>query len=299
MIKHTTVLLKESIKNMDINPDGFYVDATLGLGGHSKEILKKLEKGKLFSFDQDKNAIDYSKNKLGNEKIFYINDNFKNLELNLKKNGINKIDGIIYDLGTSYYQLTDEERGFTYHGENVKLDMRMDQNAQKNAINILNEYSESELEKIFREYGEEKKSKILAKKIVDYRKNELIDTNSKLNKIIKEVKGYDKNKHPAKNVYQAIRIEVNNEFGVLIESLKQAINLLKVNGRIVVITFHSLEDKIVKDFFWKLKNKVKITEYENIHYFKTLKTIYPTKGEIKNNNSSRTAKVRTLVKNYE
>ncbi len=298
-MKHLTVLKEETINRLNIENGGVYVDATLGLGGHSEEILKRLENGKLICFDHDVETINFSKKRLDKYKnVTFIKSNFKNLENELKKLEIKKINGIIYDLGTSYYQLTSETRGFSYHGENIELDMRMDTSLKIDAKYILNNYSKEQLVNIFWKYGEEKYSIKIAEEIIEFRKKKELKTNTELNTIIKKVKGY-KTKHPSKQVYQSLRIEVNKELENLKESLGQASKLLKVNGRINVITFHSLEDKIVKDFFWKLKNIKEENLFEIKNKFKSLKTIYPSKDEIKINKSSRSAKLRTIVKNYE
>ncbi|BDU67563.1 MAG: ribosomal RNA small subunit methyltransferase H [Candidatus Tyloplasma litorale] len=295
-MKHYSVLSNEVIKKLNIKKDGIYIDCTLGLGGHTSLIAKKANKGKVVAFDQDPNAMSKAKENLSKYKnILYVEDNFKNIKINLEKLGIKKVDGILYDLGTSYYQLTDEKRGFTYHGEST-LDMRMNPNQNISAINILNEYSKDELAEIFFKYGNEKKSHKLAQAIVDYRKNNKITLNTQLNEIIKSVKGFIKDKHPSKNIFQAIRIEVNDEMNVIKKSLNDSIELLKKNGVITVITFHSLEDRIVKKLFWEKKEDIDITNMGNIHKFKTNKVIYPTKKEIEINKASRSAKLRTLVK---
>ncbi len=298
-MKHYTVLKSEAIEKLKINKDGIYVDATLGLGGHSEEIAKKLNGGKLICFDQDEKAIEFSKNRLSKYKnVLFVKSNFKNLKIELEKININKIDGIIYDLGTSYYQLTDEDRGFSYHGENIELDMRMDLNLKIDAKHILNNYSQEELSNIFWKYADEKYSRKIAEKIIEYRENKELKTNTELNKIIKDVKGFQE-KHPSKQVYQALRIEVNKELDVISESLLQAMELLNKDGRIAVITFHSLEDKVVKEIFWNSKKEKIETLFETSQKYRTLKTVYPTKDEININNPSRSAKLRTLVKNYE
>lgn len=294
-MKHYSVLSKETIDKLKIKPDGIYVDATLGLGGHTRLIAEKASR--VISFDQDPQAMAHAKEDLkdfGN--ITFIQDNFKNLEVRLNELGIDKIDGILYDLGTSYYQLTDEDRGFTYHGETI-LDMRMNPEQSKSALEVINGYSEDSLADIFFKYGDEPKARQLAKAIVEYRDTEeKIRLNTQLNDIIRKVKGFNKEKHPAKNVYQAIRIEVNDEIKVIADSLEQAIKLLKKNGIVAVITFHSLEDKTTKDIFWKYKEDIEITPMGNNHKYKTSKTVYPTKAEVEENKASRSAKLRTLTK---
>jgi 16S rRNA (cytosine1402-N4)-methyltransferase len=189
-IKHYSVLKNEVIDKMDIKPDGIYVDATLGLGGHSEEIAKRLTTGKLICFDQDEKAMASAKERLGEykDRIHFVESNFANLKEELSKLGISKIDGILYDLGTSYYQLTDESRGFTYHGE-TELDMRMDLSKEFSAYDVVNEYSEEELSRVFREFGDEKQHRRLASAIVEAREIKPIKLNTELNEIIKSVKG--------------------------------------------------------------------------------------------------------------
>lgn len=298
-MKHISVLKNEVIKKLNLHDNGVYVDMTLGLGGHTNSILSIVKNSIIIAFDQDENAIEYVKKNINdnkNNKIYLINDNFKNLGNVLNSLNIKKVDGILYDLGPSYYQLTDINRGFTYHNEEVVLDMRMDPKQEIDAKFILNNYSEQKLTEIFWKFGEERKSRELAKSIINYREEKEILTNTQLNEIIKNVKGYQPAKHPSKNVYQALRIEVNKEFDVLQESLMQAMKYLNLNGRILVITFHSLEDKIVKDYFWKLKEYKIELEKENLSFFRTHKTIYPSKLEKTINKSSRSAKLRVLEK---
>ncbi len=298
-MEHYSVLNKEVIKKLNINPAGIYVDATLGLGGHAKQIAKKLTSGTLFAFDQDNEALTFAKDQLKSySNIIYINDNFKNLKDQLEKHHIKEIDGIIYDLGTSYFQLTEESRGFTYHGE-AKLDMRMDQNQDLSAYEVVNTYPEEKLADIFFRFGDEKQARKLAKAIVDRRTNQTIVTNVQLNEIIKQVKGWNKKKHPSKNIFQAIRIEVNKELEVLETSLVDALSLLKVGGICEVISFHSLEDKIVKDIFWKNKEDIMITPLGNQPRFHTSKAVYPSPKELLENKSSRSAKLRTIKKIHE
>jgi|ERR1051325_1186339 16S rRNA (cytosine1402-N4)-methyltransferase len=298
MINHEPVLLKETIQKLKIKEDGIYVDATLGLGGHSEAILKKLKKGKLIAIDQDLDALNFSKNKLkGYKNIIFIHGNFRDLKDYLIKLKIEKIDGIIYDLGTSYYQLTDIGRGFSYKAKDILLDMRMDQKNQKlTASIILNTYPEEKLLYIFKRYAEEKLAKKLVEEIINYRKDTKILFNHQLNEIIAKVKIYNKKKNRFKNIYQGLRIEVNNEIDAIEKSLLQAADILNKNGRIIVITFHSLEDRIVKDIFFKFKDLKEETEYQIIKNFRTLKTIYPSKGEIEKNNSSRSSRMRVLEK---
>lgn len=253
-LMHKSVLLNESINGLNIKEDGIYVDCTLGYAGHSSEILKRLKKGYLYAFDQDDEAILASKAKLNSIASNYeiIKSNFVNLKEELNKRGITKVDGILFDLGVSSPQLDNAYRGFSYH-EDAKLDMRMDKDNPLSAYQVVNDYSESDLITIFYRYGEERYSKSIARKIVDYRKNKKIETTLELVEIIKSAvpEKYKRETHPAKRCFQAIRIEVNKELEVFEIALKDAIEILNTNGRICVITFHSLEDKICKEIFKK------------------------------------------------
>lgn len=300
---HYSVLLNESIEGLQIKDDGNYIDATLGYGGHSSEILKRIKRGKLFAFDQDQEAIDYSTKRLSeisnNFEIFHTN--FKNM-----KEFINEeIDGIVFDLGVSSPQLDNEERGFSFH-KDAKLDMRMDQSQELSAYQVVNDYSFEKLSKIFFEYGEEKYSKSIAKKIVDYRESKSIETTLELVEIIKSSvpMSYRNEGHPARKVFQAIRIEVNNELGILEQSIKDAFSLLKPKGRICIITFHSLEDKIVKNVFKELssdsvfsKNLPVVPESMKAKAkLITKNPILPSENELSENNRSRSAKLRIIEK---
>lgn len=253
-LMHKSVLLNESINGLNIKEDGIYVDCTLGYAGHSSEILKRLKKGYLYAFDQDDEAILASKAKLNSIASNYeiIKSNFVNLKEELNKRGVTKVDGILFDLGVSSPQLDNAYRGFSYH-EDAKLDMRMDKDNPLSAYQVVNDYSESDLITIFYRYGEERYSKSIARKIVDYRKNKKIETTLELVEIIKSAvpEKYKRETHPAKRCFQAIRIEVNKELEVFEIALKDAIEILNTNGRICVITFHSLEDKICKEIFKK------------------------------------------------
>lgn len=296
MMKHYSVLSKETIDKLKVKKDGIYIDCTLGLGGHTRLLATAASEGRVISFDQDPQAMAKAQENLSDlNNITFITDNFKNIKQRVNELGIEKVDGILYDLGTSYYQLTDEDRGFTYHGE-TKLDMRMNPEQELSALEVVNEYDKDALADIFYKYGDEPKAYKIAEAIIKYREDKRIELNTELNDIIKSVKGYVKEKHPSKNIFQAIRIEVNDEIGVIEESLKDAITLLKVKGIIGVITFHSLEDRTVKNIFWKEKENIDITPMGNIHHFKTSKAIYPTKDEIEENKASRSAKLRTLTK---
>ncbi len=297
-MKHESVLLNECIENLNIKPNGIYVDATLGGAGHSLEIVKRLSSGLLVGFDQDEFAIQYATNRLKDFNNFKIvKSNFRNLTEELNKLGINKIDGILFDLGLSSFQIDDRERGFSYLN-NYELDMRMDQDLEVSAKDILNNYSLEDLTRIFRDYGEEKNAYQIARKIVDRRP---ITMTSELVTITDEV-NYKVKGHSAKRVFQALRIEVNEELDVLHEALAQLNDLLNPGGRIVIITFHSLEDRIVKHYF-KENSEVEIIKGMPIaiepkpnYKVITKKPILPTDEEMKHNSRSRSAKLRVAEK---
>ena len=302
MKPHISVLLNESIENLNIKEDGIYVDCTLGFAGHSSQILKRIKTGKLFAFDQDGEAIEYSKKILGSISNNYeiINSNFVNLRDELHKRGIKKVDGILFDLGVSSVQLDEAERGFSYHKDS-KLDMRMNQNQKLSAYEVVNEYSLEDLTRIFYEYGEEKYSKSIAKSIIN---NRPINTTLELAEIIKSSvpEKYRRNSHPARKVFQAIRIEVNDELNVFQKALNDAIDMLDVGGRLCVITFHSLEDRICKNTLKKESEINKIykglpeipDEYKP--KIKIIKKIKPSKEELEDNNRSRSAILRVCEK---
>lgn len=304
-LMHKSVLLNESINGLNIKEDGIYVDCTLGYAGHSSEILKRLKKGYLYAFDQDDEAILASKAKLNSIASNYeiIKSNFVNLKEELNKRGVTKVDGILFDLGVSSPQLDNAYRGFSYH-EDAKLDMRMDKDNSLSAYQVVNDYSESDLITIFYRYGEERYSKSIARKIVDYRKNKKIETTLELVEIIKSAvpEKYKRETHPAKRCFQAIRIEVNKELEVFEIALKDAIEILNTNGRICVITFHSLEDKICKEIFKKNSEVNKVFKgLPNIpkEYMPRLKIIgkyTPTKEELGDNNRSRSSTLRIAEK---
>ena len=304
-LMHKSVLLNESINGLNIKEDGIYVDCTLGYAGHSSEILKRLKKGYLYAFDQDDEAILASKAKLNSIASNYeiIKSNFVNLKEELNKRGITKVDGILFDLRVSSPQLDNAYRGFSYH-EDAKLDMRMDKDNPLSAYQVVNDYSESDLITIFYRYGEERYSKSIARKIVDYRKNKKIETTLELVEIIKSAvpEKYKRETHPAKRCFQAIRIEVNKELEVFEIALKDAIEILNTNGRICVITFHSLEDKICKEIFKKNSEVNKVFKgLPNIpkEYMPRLKIIgkyTPTKEELDDNNRSRSSTLRIAEK---
>ncbi len=304
-MKHYSVMLSESIEGLNIKEDGIYVDATLGYGGHSSEILKKLTKGHLYSFDQDQEAINDSKKRLleiGNN-FTIIYSNFVNMKEKLKEQGITKVDGILFDLGLSSPQIDNKDRGFTFMTD-APLDMRMDTSKELTAAKIVNTYSIEELANIFFIYGEEKMSKIIAKKIVSERLNREIKTTKELVKIIESAVGakYFNKNHPERQIFQAIRIEVNGELDVLKKVLPDAISLLNKGGRISVITFHSLEDRIVKQIFKKdsdiddLVKGLPVIPKEFQPKLKLInkKPILPSEKELNENSRSRSAKLRIV-----
>jgi len=304
-MKHYSVMLNESIDGLNIKSDGIYVDATLGYGGHSSEILKRLDTGHLYSFDQDEEAIKYSKDRLKKigKNFTIIYSNFKDLKKKLKEQKITKVDGILFDLGLSSPQIDDASRGFSFM-QDAPLDMRMDKNRKFDAKKVVNEYSIEELANIFFTYGEEKMSKVIAKKIVQMRLDKKIETTKELVQIIESAVGakYFNKFHPERQIFQAIRIEVNGELTVLNEVLPDAIDLLNIGGRISVITFHSLEDRIVKQIFKKesevddlVKGLPEIPkEFEPKIKLINKKPILPSEEEIKENSRSKSAKLRII-----
>ncbi len=303
--RHISVLLEESISSLNIKEDSTIVDCTLGYGGHSSKILAKVKKGFLFAFDQDSEAIEYSTNRLSKigANFTIIKSNFVNLKEKLNELGVEKVDGVLYDLGVSSPQLDDSTRGFSYH-EDARLDMRMDRENPLSAYEVVNNYSKEDLARIFYRYGEDKFSNNIAKKIVEYRAKKPIETTLELVEIIKTAvpMKFRKDKHPARQIFQAIRIEVNKELDVIEPSLEQALSMLKIGGRVAVITFHSLEDRLVKNYFKKVTNideKVKglpnIPE-EYLPNFKLVinKAIEPSQEELNNNQRARSAKLRVI-----
>ncbi len=305
MEKHFSVLLKESIAALNLKEDSVIVDCTLGYGGHSSYILQRIKKGFLFAFDQDSEAIRHSTNRLSaiGTNFTIIKSNFVNLKSELEKQGITEVDGILFDLGVSSPQLDDASRGFSFH-EDAKLDMRMDKDNPLSAYGVVNTYSKEKLADIFYKYGEDKFSRNIAKKIVEYREQKPIETTLELVEIIKSAvpMKFRKEKHPARQIFQAIRIEVNHELDVLEPALEQALSLIKVGGRVAVITFHSLEDRTVKRIFkekCKIDDKVKglpnIPD-EYLPDFKLVvnKAILPSEEELEQNNRSRSAKLRVI-----
>ncbi|CAM3340887.1 16S rRNA (cytosine(1402)-N(4))-methyltransferase RsmH [Vagococcus fessus] len=309
---HTTVLLNETVDMLDIKEDGIYIDCTLGGAGHSSYLLSQLsEEGHLYAFDQDQIAIDNAKVKLAEyvEKgmVTFVKSNFRYLEQEMASLGVSEVDGILYDLGVSSPQLDEAERGFSYH-QDAPLDMRMDQDSPLTARDLINEYDYHELVKIFYRYGEEKFSKQIAREIERVRQIKPIETTGELVEIIKDVipaPARRKGGHPAKRVFQAVRIAVNDELAVVEESLEQAIRILGKDGRISVITFHSLEDRIVKTIF-KEYSQPKDTppglpiipdEFQPILKLVNRKPVLPSDEELEANNRARSAKLRVAEKN--
>ena len=307
MFKHIPVMLNECIEGLNIKPNGVYVDSTLGRGGHSSEILKRLTSGQMYCFDQDKQAIAESRERLENisNKFTLIHSNFEFIKSKLSELGVEKVDGIIFDLGVSSTQFDDGDRGFSYRYD-ARLDMRMNQETSLTAHDVINNYSLQELTKIFNEYGEEKYSYNIAKNIVKARENKMIETTFELVDIIKNSlpsKVLSKKGHPAKQVFQAIRIEVNRELEVLKNGLRDAATLLNSNGRLVVITFNSLEDRIVKNIFKELTfegegSRYLPTQTKEVDYvLLNLKVIIPSDEEQEENPRSKSAKLRIIERN--
>lgn len=305
---HVSVLLNECIENLNIKPDGIYVDGTMGGAGHSLEIVKKLsEKGMLIGIDRDEEALAVAKERLKEfNNVKYVHDNHDNIDEIIKNLNIKGVDGILLDLGVSSYQIDEKTRGFTYMDDGP-LDMRMDKSQKLTAEYIVNNYKEQDLARIIFEYGEEKFSRKIARNICEYRKNKKIETTGELVKIIeKSIPGKfrEKNSHPAKRTFQAIRIEVNNEIEPLYNTVKNSINALNSKGRLCVITFHSLEDRMVKKAYVDAEGKCtcpKDLPYcvcGNISLGKiiTKKPILPTEKEMQENSRSRSAKLRVFEK---
>lgn len=303
--KHISVLLEESISSLNLKSDSVIVDCTLGYGGHSSKILSKVKKGFLFAFDQDSEAIRHSTNRLNEigTNFTIIKSNFVKLKEKLNEIGIFHVDGVLFDLGVSSPQLDEKERGFSYH-EDARLDMRMDKDNKLSAYEVVNNYTKEDLARIFYKYGEDKFANNIAKKIVEYRESKKIETTLELVEIIKTAvpMKFRKDKHPARQIFQAIRIEVNKELDVIEPALEQALSMLNIGGRVAVITFHSLEDRIVKNYFkeiTKIDDKVKglpnIPE-EFLPDFKLVcnKAIEPGKQELENNPRARSAKLRVI-----
>lgn len=311
--EHISVLLNETIENLQIKEDGTYLDGTLGGGGHAYHVVNKLgENGCFYGIDQDEAAIEAATSRLKEfgDKVVIIRDNYINAKEALAKRGIEKVDGIVLDLGVSSYQLDTVERGFSYKYEDTTLDMRMDRRQTLSAKEIINEYPEMELYRMIRDYGEDKFAKNIAKHIVKARAEKEIITTGELNQIIKAAipaKLRVTGGHPSKKTFQAIRIECNSELDVLKASLEELIELLNPGGRLCIITFHSLEDRIVKAFFRKNANPCtcpsnfpacicgKVSTGKVI----TRKPIYPSEQEIEENKRSKSAKLRVFEKTVE
>lgn len=305
---HTSVLLGETIEALHIKPDGIYVDGTIGGGGHSCEICKRLsDRGRLIGMDQDAAAIEAATVRLGEfkNKVTIIRSNFCEMRQKLAGMGVTSVDGIILDLGVSSYQLDTADRGFTYRDEDAPLDMRMDQRQTRTAKDIVNGYSEMELYRIIRDYGEDRFAKNIAKHIVQARQEKALETTGELIHVIKAaipMKVRAVGGHPAKRTFQAIRIELNNELGVLRESLDDMIGLLRDKGRICIITFHSLEDRIVKEAFRRNENPcvcpkefpVCVCGRRPTGKVITRKPVLPGKEETEANSRAKSAKLRVF-----
>lgn len=309
--QHYTVMLKETVDGLNIQPEGIYVDCTLGGAGHSEYLLSQLQsKGHLYAFDQDQKAINHAKKRLApyveKGQVTFIKSNFRFLREKLEEIGVTHVDGILYDLGVSSPQLDEAQRGFSYH-QDAPLDMRMDQSAAFSAYNVINEYDYHELVKIFYRYGEEKFSKQIAREIERVRKEHPIATTGELVEIIKTAipaPARRKGGHPAKRIFQAVRIAVNDELGAIEDSLEQAIALLNPKGRVSVITFHSLEDRIVKTMFKEYSSPKDLPpglpvipeEYQPELKLITRKPMVASEAELAENNRSRSAKLRIAEK---
>lgn len=303
--EHKSVLLEETVNGLNIKPDGIYVDGTLGGGGHAFEVCKQLSnKGSFIGIDQDEAAIEAAGIRLRDfgERVTIVRSNYCDMKLQLQKLGIDKVDGIVLDLGVSSYQLDTAERGFSYRVD-VPLDMRMDRRQEMTAKDIINTYSEMELYRIIRDYGEDKFAKNIAKHIVLEREKGSIETTGQLIEIIKRaipMKFQKNGGHPAKRTFQAIRIELNRELDVLRDSLDEMIDMLNENGRICIITFHSLEDRIVKSIFKRNENPctcpshfpVCVCGNESKGKVITRKPILPSAEELEYNSRSKSAKLR-------
>ena len=305
---HKSVLLDETIENLKIQPDGIYVDGTLGGGGHSYEIASRLQGGRLIGIDQDDAAIAAATERLApfSEKVTIVRSNYVNMKTVLEQQGIASVDGILLDLGVSSYQLDTVERGFTYKVD-TPLDMRMDRRQTISAREIVNDYSEKELFRVIRDYGEDPFAKNIAKHIVQERAKAPIETTGQLNEIIKAAipaKMRATGGHPSKRTYQAIRIECNHELDVLKNSLDTMIDLLNPGGRLCIITFHSLEDRIVKSAFKRRENPctcppefpVCVCGKKSAGKVITRKPILPSEQEMEENSRSKSAKLRVFEK---
>lgn len=306
--KHYSVLLEETIENLNIKPDGIYVDGTLGGAGHAGQVARRLsEKGRLIGIDQDADAIKAASERLApfGDRITIIRSNYANMKEELHRIGVEHVDGIVLDLGVSSFQLDTPERGFTYREADAPLDMRMDDRQTLTAKDIVNDYSEMDLYRIIRDYGEDKFAKNIAKHIVAERAKKAIETTGELTEIIRAsipMKVQATGGHPAKRTFQAIRIELNRELEVLQNNLDEMIELLNPGGRICIITFHSLEDRIVKTSFKKNENPCTcpsdfpVCVCGNVSKGKviTRKPILPSEEELEENSRSKSAKLRVF-----
>lgn len=308
--KHVTVLLHEAVKGLAIKPSGIYVDATLGGGGHSSLIASQLDNGRLYSFDQDRTAIDYNRQHLAPAiaagRVVLVEDNFRHLKAALAQRGVRAIDGIVYDLGVSSPQFDDAKRGFSYQHD-APLDMRMNQQQSLSAKTVVNEWPYQRLEKILYRYGEERFAPQIARNIERHRQRQAIETTGELVEVIKEAipaAAHRHGGHPAKKSFQAIRIAVNDELGALEESLEQAFDLLKTGGRISVITFQSLEDRLVKTMFREksslpdLPQGLPVIPAGMQPHFKLVnkKPVVPSHDELVANHRAHSAKLRVIEK---
>lgn len=308
--EHVTVLLHEAVALLEIKPDGLYVDATLGGGGHTGEILKQLTSGTLYSFDQDDTAIQYNTKQYADEiaagKLVLIHQNFRTFKSALAERGVTAVDGIVYDLGVSSVQFDDGQRGFSYNYD-AELDMRMDKRQTLTAKTIVNDWPFNDLLRILSRYGEDRFPKQIARKIEQHRENGPINTTFELVDIIKEAipaPARRKGGHPAKRTFQALRIAVNDELGALEDSLTQAIDLLAPDGRISVITFQSLEDRLVKQMFREKTTAPELPaglpvlpgQFEADYTLLTRKPILPSQDEMADNHRSESAKLRGIAR---
>ena len=305
--KHYSVMLQETIDMLDVKSDGIYVDCTLGGGGHSLEIAKRLDKGRLICIDRDMDAINAGKERLSEhlDKVTFVNSNFKNIKDVLSELGIEKVDGITADLGVSSYQFDTVERGFSYHGD-APLDMRMNREDSFSAYDLVNTYSEDELNRVISEYGEEKFASRIARAIVIERQKKEIKTTLELVEIIKSAvpKASQIDKHPARRTFQALRIEVNDEIGMLKGAVESMVDSLKTGGRLAIITFHSLEDRAVKEVFRSMTDgctcpkefPICVCGFKASIRSLTKKPVSATDAELDENNRSRSAKLRGVEK---
>lgn len=303
---HKSVLLNECLENLNIKENGIYVDATLGYAGHSSEILKRIPKGHLYGFDQDDFAIEKSNERLSKigDNYTIIRSNFANMKEELEKLGVDYVDGILFDLGVSSVQIDQADRGFSFH-QDANLDMRMDTTSEFSAYNLVNEYVYHDLVRVLRDYGEEKYATSIAKNIVKAREEKKIETTFELVDIIKRSMPMKAKRdgHPARRSFQAIRVEVNHELEVLEKGLEQAISLLNKDGRLCVISFQSLEDRIVKNMFRKVSEiddsmkKLPFVPEEYLPKYKVVsKGIVASKEELEENSRAHSARLRVLEK---